>query len=261
MKKATKALAFLLASVFIFSLSSPAIAASFYCGEKTTNVTLECLDLTEDLIIEVQRDLLSGQITNHQATLNLAIAQQLELINAEIPQVDNGGLPQVVQVISENQAANGAIEREVACSTLVLLDKNGNALSSEDLVDMRLNAGGTLDLYSIDASHTTYFTLKVDNWGRITAARLDRMTTVLTYNSSSRASKMVQVYVADPAPYQTEYFETSRTINSTDERTTYTYRPGGVFYVTNRYGTSIGSRAEIYCGSKVLVLRSTYPLD
>ncbi len=261
MKKATKLLVFLLTSVFMFSLSSPVIAASFYNGEEATSTTLERFDLTEDLIMDVQQDLLSGQITNREATLNLAVAQYLNLINTEIPQVDNGGLPQIAQVISENQTANGAVEREVAYSTLVLLDKDGNVLTDEELVDMSMHADGTLDTYSIDASHTTYFTLKVDNWGRITAARLDRMTTVLTYNSSSKASKMVQVYVADPAPYQTEYFETSRTINSPDARATYTYRPGGVFYVTNRYGTSIGSRAEIYCGSKVLVVRSTYPLD
>lgn len=261
MKKAKKLLAFLLSFIFILSLPTPVAAASSLWHNKPTSMALEHFDLTENLIEKVQEDLLLGQISNHEATISLAIAQYLNLVSEGIPQVDNGGLPQIAQVISNKEASDGSTERAVAYSTLVILDKNGNAITSEELVDMSMQADGTLDGYSIDASHTTYFTLKVDTWGRITAARLDRMTTVLTYNSSSTASKLVQVYVADPAPFQTEYFETSRTINSPSARTTYTYRPGGVFYPTNLYGTSIGSRAEVYCGSKVLVVRSTYPLD
>lgn len=261
MKKAKKILAFLFVSVFILSLPTPAAAASSLWRDKSTSTALEYFDLTESLIAEIQQDLLLGQISNPEATINLAVAQYLNLVGEDVPQVDNGGLPQIAQIISNNEASDGTSEREVAYSTLVILDENGEAVTSEELVDMSMHADGTLDGYSIDASHTTYFTLKVDEWGRITAARLDRMTTVLTYNSNSSASKLVQVYVADPAPFQTEYFETSRTINSPDERATYTYRPGGAFYPTNLYGTSIGSRAEVYCGSKVLVVRSTYPLD
>lgn len=253
---------FALVLAALFALTIPTNARTIYNYEtNSTDEVLESFNLSEKIIDEVESEILSGEISDHEAVIGLALAECLGVVKTDVPQVDNEGLPQIAQVISTTPSADGTIEKEVAYSTLVILDENEHALTSEELVSMTNTSSGTLKEYSIDATHTGYFTLKVDQLGRITAARLDKMVTVLTYNSTSKASKLVQVYVADPAPYQTEYFETSKTTNSPAARTTYSYSPDSVFYVTNRYGTSIGSRAEIYCGSKVLVVRETYPLD
>ena len=157
MKKAKKILAFLFVSVFILSLPTPAAAASSLWRDKSTSTALEYFDLTESLIAEVQQDLLLGQISNPEATINLAVAQYLNLVGEDVPQVDNGGLPQIAQRIvakiaggaqmfanRSNSEALRVGERNVIAVKAKLKSLNISILSQ----DCGENFGRTVEFYS-----------------------------------------------------------------------------------------------------------------
>lgn len=142
----------------------------------------------------------------------------------------------------------------------MVVDENGNEIQRDRVTSGSLNSSGKVPNYEIYAVSTTYYSFQHIGLGAITAARVNSMSTKLTYGTAIKASKLVQTYYERPELGGFSDAERSKTVNSPAAGTLYQYNPNTSFRRTGIIGTYIGTTATVYCGSEQVTLRTQFDL-
>ncbi len=255
-------LACILAVIFVFSLSTPALA--------TSTVSEVQSQLDESRTARVYEEILSGEITSHADVIQVALDQyNSHASTLSINQSDDSWCDslQIVQELHSEVHTDGTADRELALTNLLIVDGEGSqvaAASASDYVGYISN-NGSLNEYSVYATHTMYVNIHFNHPENIlspeTSIQLNRITTTLTYGTSVGAGKLVQSYSIYLGAYDSKNKDLSKTHTSPNAGS-YNYYPDSSWYpVPNTNGSYMKSTAAVYVGSKVLVITCQENLD
>ncbi len=186
-------LSLILAVGFIFSVTQPLYAAA------TEN------DIPSDsTITRVYEEVLSGNITNEEDVLRVALAQDISRTasasdnSRSITQPDDtdDSSPMISQILETTTDEEGNTIYLIADTGLLVVNENGEQVNRHYLRTTR-----TFSDLNITARHTVYYYLKLADIFDYGMVKLYRMSTMITYGGSTRASKLEHYYHYDHTPY------------------------------------------------------------
>lgn len=174
-------------------------------------------ELSDATIERVKQEVLSGNITDEEDVLNVALAQYASRAQSAAygarsgstaagtsASIDGEDVPSITQVIEETTDENGAITRLIADTGLHVTDASGRTVTIDQLY---LQDTFSLD-YSITATHTVYFYYKYDS-DPLTSenyVKFDRMVTALFYGANP-VTQLKQYYCVDVNGIPQQYLE------------------------------------------------------
>lgn len=224
----------------------------------------------DETVERVKNEILTGNITDTQDVLDVALSQRyttpttyhMRSINGTAPTEDES--LKISQVIEATQNADGSQSGVLAVTGLLVVDENGRSVSASEYEYYRMSDNtqeGNLDSYHIYATQTIYVTFCFyDSEFDTATLEIDHMKVSLIYEGTHRASRMRQIY-ADEADYIgydtiTEY----QTWILDPAPTTYTFTP------TRSRPLPIGSTqlqglAEIRYGNTTMTIATIFPTD
>lgn len=219
-----------------------------------------------ETIERVYQEILTGNITNHEDVLAVAIAQRSNRIQVCFSESRDEPL-QISQVLDVQTNADGVIEADIAVTSLLVLNDSGNQCSAEELVDeyYHMTTQGGHTGYQVFATHTMYTKGKADHYNIPPKREIQvaRMETTITQWPGSNVTKIVHYYgeVLDPVGLH-EYVEED-TINNPVPYATYSYAPkyGSIVTTPYYYGSYFQTSADIFIGSVSFTLVNYLPLD
>lgn len=147
---------------------------------------------SSETVKRVQQEVLSGNITNVDDVLDVALAQHLSIAgNSKIRSVDNDASLQIYQLLDSDTDAEGNKSETIAVTALLVLDAQGQSVSASEYTTHHMTGNNDLNEYSIFATHTTLLKSRTDDPIYHTeAVRVYSMQTVLTYGTAMTASKL-----------------------------------------------------------------------
>lgn len=251
------ALPLLVAVLFILSISTPVFATNMTTSEESETERTE----------RVYEEVLTGNITNQEDILEVALAQYLAS-NTYSPNsrvVPDDAPLNITQVLDVKTDDNGnTVEKTIACTALIVLDNEGQSVSATEFANYHTSTTGNSQTYGIYATHTMYAQTRStdpDNTSQIDEhVRVVKMTTSFIQTSIYTPTKIVQNhYACRDAVGLDEIFE-SKTFSSPTAGTTYTYTPS-VFWVDRGdiLGSQIQTSVQIYIGDNEII--SAYNLQ
>lgn len=247
----------LVAVLFIISISIPTFAADMTTQEETEAERTE----------RVYEEVLTGNITNQEDVLEVALAQYLASgsYNPNSRAVTDNAPLNITQVLDVKTDDEGnTVEKTVACTALIVLDNEGRSISATEFANYHKSTTGNSQTYGIYATHTMYAQTRStdpDNTSLIDEhVRVVKMTTSFVQTSIYTPTKIVQNhYACRDAVGLDEIFE-SKTFSNPTAGTTYTYTPS-VFWVDRGdiLGSQIQTSVQIYIGDEEII--SAYNLQ
>lgn len=223
--------------------------------------------LSGNTVERVYEEILTGNITNEEDVLKVALAQYTSKTQSAVdtydarsvnPTADEEGntSPVISQVLERTTDENGVTTVLVADTGLLVTDANGDAVYTDRLYN---SATGALSQYSITATHTIYYYYRYGFDGMaFTDEQVKgyKMVTVLNYGGVYTATLLEHCYwQLDANGINGEYLVGS--YNSPVEATRYTTYPANVISVNwmdacSDQWAGFGSVAKVYYGTKIL---------
>lgn len=166
--------------------------------------------LPSDTVERVKAEVLTGDITNAQDVLDVALSQyysapatyRMRSINNPESAADES--LKISQIIETTNNEDGSRRGVLAVTGLLVVDENGRSVSAKEYEYYRMSSNtqeGNLDAYHIFATQTIYVTFCFYDPDIKTATlQIDHMNVRLIYEGTQRASRMRQIY-ADEADY------------------------------------------------------------
>ena len=253
-----------LSSLLSVLLILPLFALPSYAAENPGPITAE---LSSDTVARVKEEVLTGNITNHEDVLKVALAQYEAATKARtysrssMP-IDEDAPLTITQLVDSTTDENGVTTDTLAATSLLVLDENGSPVSANSyFLYYKMTSTGGNNTYSVYATHTMYAVGMQNNPTFETdTIRVDRSTTVLTYGTSIGASSLQQFY-ADSCDVID--------LDSTTDSSTVTYNPiagrNYTFYPDSRYIPRynlgyIQTSVRIIVGTSTIEIASILPL-
>lgn len=217
----------------------------------------EQLEIVEE---RVYQELLSGQITDYHDVLQVTVAN-LGKENSENGMktwIDKNGHIQIMQVVPVeapkydlmNVSDYSAEMKDVICTTLLLLDKDGNEINASS-DEVRTDTGGVSEVYG---THRGVYRLTKDKPFESIQVKALYMSTTLVYGTAMTASEILHTYIAELAGLSYDEYTQSTVTNPSAGRA-YTYYPYGASY-------SVGSLTYILrTSSRVKVGNNSFTME
>jgi len=241
----------------LFNLSGVAFAQ-----ENVPVVSEPSLDVVERVCEEV----LTGNITNHEDVIAVAVAQSIQKATAYSLASEITDEPlQITQVLDVQDNPDGTTEANMAVTALLVLDESGMPLSLKDEY-YHMSTPGGLSGHQVYATHTMYTKGQADPDNVLNPQRkiqVVRMETTLNSGPFETVTKLIHRYgeTLDIADYETHLEE--ETIHYPQAYNTYSYVPYGssLLSVPYRLGSYVQTSVEIFVGANSFVIENTLPLD
>lgn len=219
--------------------------------------------------MQLRRNILTGQKTNPSDVFALAA----DYMDANIQEsgitagIDETGHLQIMQIVNSPLVAKdgGTISQEIACSTFLLIDQEGQELQARSIYKDALGPqiSGGLDEYQIFATLITYFDIEYS--GSLVSAlsiHMSRMTTTIAYGTGAyKASSLVHKYLARENWSTPDIEYTASTVYNPTARAYTYYPPDNTWYSTaGNPGGIVQGTATITAYGKAFRLESGLPL-
>ncbi len=218
------------------------------------------VDTTERVLEEV----LSGNITNDEDVLEVALTQLLS--NEESSQQstkfsarssesadESNSLPVITQVLETIEDEDGNVVKLVAETGLYAVDQNNDTLTTEKLIN---NAYGNLSAYSITANHTVYYFYRhtSDIPFKNEEVKIYKQVTYLYYYGNYQATRLEHYYYPEENALRAEYFINS--YSNPAANTSYIDYPSNPQWVAAFTQAIAGfiSTANVYYGSTSITI-------
>lgn len=217
---------------------------------------------SEEVTERVYEEILTGNITNEEDVLRVALAQyasqpqsaiatyDARSMNAAVEEEENI-TPLISQVLEKTTDENGVTTLLVADTGLLVTDADGDAVYTDKLYN---SSTGSLSQYSITATHTIYYYYRYGANGLYFTdeqVKAYKMTTRLTYGSTYNATLLEHYY------YTTGSGVRVGSYTSPVGATLYTTYPSNATTVTwmdawTHPYPGFSSQAKVYYGTKIL---------
>ena len=188
----------------------PLFALPSYAAESPDPVAAE---LSSDTVARVKEEVLTGNITNHEDVLKVALAQYEAATKARTysrssTPIDEDAPLTITQLVDSTTDENGVTTETIAHSSLLVLDENERSVSATEYeYYVRSNSGGN-NTYSVYATITLHVTTRTnDPIENTTTARATHLSTVLTYGTAITASSLQHSYYDRCDGFGADYYE------------------------------------------------------
>lgn len=252
----------LISVLFLFSISIPAFASGVV-------IETEEIETEEERIERVYEEVLTGNITNHSDVIDVALAQyhpSVSLCSGEVTGdiTNNDNNLHIQQVLSTTTDTDGTVVSELADSSLVITDEDGNLLSADYVYENssknNSNASSTYQVYAV-FTMTVQIRTEAGALNPNPNVRIMNMKTTLTYGDTILAKSLQHFYYADRGTITgASTYQQQSAITSNPGSGTYYFTPndpqtwyptGGISnvmkgYVTVKVGTTEFSAGCVY---------------
>lgn len=219
-------------------------------GDKDMNRRLLALFLAVMFVLSFTLPASASDNTNIDVTIdNLAVGNPSDLddvvsvaeryMNSDIvhegvtSSIDQNGRINITQIISTpSSRAISTNSKEVASSTIMILDANGDEIT---YTDYNQTYGGS-STYEVYATHTTYYTLIQDSLIDGFEIKVSRMCTMFTFTGSTTPTGFYQKYQGSDDGLTSYDYGQSSTTYAPVANYSYWYYPGGASYALGGAG-------------------------
>ena len=190
-----KYVSIVLTLVLVLGIAIPASASQ---------ITIGTIETEDQKLARVQAEVLSGNITNEQDVIEVALAQYAEKVSyyrANGLELDPNESLSITQVVESDArvASNETIE-QIAITGLLITDENGNQLSAADIVSVTDSDNISVENDSVKA-YTTMLVL-IDTTTR--RAKTSYISTTLKYYNGFTAETLQNEFVNHTAVHYGE---------------------------------------------------------
>lgn len=190
-----KFVSIVLTLVLVLGIAIPASAT--YIGEITTGP----METDAEKLARVQAEVLSGNITNDQDVIEVALAQYAEKVaycrenGIELDPNESLTITQVIE--SDASVANTDVVQEIAITGLLITDEEGSQLSAAEALTYIYSENGSDSTNDstgyVRATTTMTVYIAQDDWGLL-YTKVYRVRTVVTETSTAFAASSLQNY-------------------------------------------------------------------
>lgn len=250
--------ALFLCLLFVVSFTSVGVHAS----DPTPTVSNET-------IARVHEEVLTGNITNHEDVLAVALAEYMSKPRtmAATLSEDSDEPLKITQLIDETTAPDGTPISTYASTALLVLDEEGRSVNATEYYNHHMTGNGGDSGTQIFATHTTFVTAKcTDPTNPFSTQRFFKITsmnTIITCGTAIQATKMQQSYADEADPVGLDYrIEHGPVVTNPVAGTHYPFLPNTSRYLQMAvYGTYIQSYVQIWVGNTSFSICNTLDLN
>lgn len=224
---------------------------------------------SESTITRVCEEVLSGNITNEEDVLRVALAQDISRTASasdnsrsmtQTADTDDSS-PMISQILETTTDEEGNTVYLVADTGLLVVNENGETVNRHYLRTTR-----TFSNLNITARHTVYYYLKLEDIFDYGMVKLYRMSTMITYGGTTRASELEHYYHYNYTPYLIgRYINISQSREYIDTYSAADWVTVSSDYASAGFGTSVRIYYEEDNTTKYkeisIDVNSTYALD
>ena len=217
----------------------------------------------------ILNEVLTGEITNQDDIIQYALTQRetrtrtaAQAYTAEEGDSDISDDFTITQVLGESVDENGCKITNIATSSLIVTDENGEQVAAEDYyytTESKSYTAGSSQC-AVTAVFTAYVQIKHPPIGTC-YARVPYTKTIVYNNGSSGANTLQQFYTVDYLPFGVgSYSHQSSIVYNPQNATTYTYTPYDptTWHNMNNYSTQFHCHVEVKVGSVILMGTCAY---
>ena len=247
-----KFVSIVLTLVLVLGIAIPASASQ---------ITIGTIETEEQKLARVQAEVLSGNITNEQDVIEVALAQYAEKVaycRENGIELDPNEPLTITQVIESNEDINGYAVERIAITGFMVEDSNGNVDQLTPYAFTRLYGDNTIGISSGSIIATTTMCVYENEEFY---HRVHSISTTLTIRSGYSATSLYHVYECN-VPGEDDY-ETSSVTSNPSGNFPHTFYPGSEYIYKNTIGPpqSFVGRAYITYGGSVYTCAVGYSLD
>lgn len=255
MKKTKKSILCLLLSLLLTVSFFPIHASAAESSE----------ELSQETIDRVYNEILTGNITNKEDVLKVALAQYENCtqatpatysVNSSGPNSPDGEntSPTITQVLETTTNEDGTITKLVADTGLLVVDESGYPVYTDRLYERSFES---LEDYDITARLTVYYYFRYKSDGIIMEemeVKIHNMSTVLFYLGDYQATKLETYYSfkKDGSALPTQYLQASYTNPAPNKVYTNTPSQAAWQWAWDHPYPGFSCAAYVYYGSKLL---------
>lgn len=222
----------------------------------------------------ILNEVLTGEITNQDDIIQYALAQRetctraaAQTYTAEEGDSDISDDFTITQVLGETVDENGCKITNIATSSLIVTNENGEQVAADDYyytTESKSYTAGSSQC-AVTAVLTTYVQVKVEVGFGQAFVRVQYSKTTVNNNGSSGANSLQQTYYADRSSVSgvDYYTHQSSIIYNPVNAQAYTYTPydPSPWYPTGQYDAVLRCNAIVKVGSVTLRAACVYSLD
>lgn len=246
----------------------PLFALPSYAAESPDPVAAE---LSSDTVARVKEEVLTGNITNHEDVLKVALAQyeaatKARTYSRSATPIDENAPLTITQLVDSTTDENGVTIETIAKTSLLVLDENGRSANNMLYRSYHMSNSNGLNQYSVFATHTMFVETRTnDPIAHTETVCVTKMETVLVYGTAMKASGLLHRFACsdeymDVDGFQQGYYEDDLVTNPSAGNV-YDYEPPERWVPRVLLGSFVQTSAEIFVGSTSFTIVNHQTLD
>lgn len=205
----------------------------------------------------VFEEVLSGEITNDEDVIKVALEQYQERMNQRLrmgsPELVEDDSLSITQVLDTYADENGNVLEDVVTTGLIVVDENNNLLTGS----MITTGSGQLSEYSIYATMNVNVTYD-SSAGKV---KFNWFDTKLTYGTAMTAGRLIQASTYQSEPYL-GYDDITKQISYPQGNVAYRYVPTNMSMINYmNFDSGRTCRSEIYGGSRSFIISYSFKFE